>query len=38
MVWDIARKYNSSPDEISEINSIEGNSICETKPLLIPIK
>ena len=37
-VWDIARKYNSSPDEIAEINSIENGSICETKPLLIPIK
>ncbi len=37
-VWDIARKYNSSPDEISEINSIEGESISDTKPLLIPLK
>ncbi len=37
-VWDIARKFNSSPDEISEINSIESKEVNCNKALLIPIK
>ena len=37
-VWDIARKYNSSPDEIADINCVEGGCIDQSKPLLIPIK
>ncbi len=37
-VWNIARKYNSSPEEICEINSIEGKCIPSSQPLLIPIK
>ncbi len=37
-VWDIARKYNSSPDEIIEINSITDGILACGKPLLIPVK
>ncbi len=37
-IWDIARKYNSSPDEISEINSITDDNLTSSKPLLIPVK
>lgn len=37
-IWDIARKFNSSPDEISEINSVETPEIKCSKALLIPIK
>ncbi len=37
-VWDIARKYNSSPTEISEINSIEAPMLDKSKTLLIPVK
>lgn len=37
-VWDIARKFNSSPNEISEINSVDIGEIKCAKPLLIPIK
>lgn len=37
-IWDIARKYNSSPEEICEINSIEGEKLLAGKTLLIPIK
>ncbi len=37
-IWDIARKYNSSPIEICEINNIDGEMIQEIKPLLIPLK
>ncbi len=37
-IWDIARRFNSSPDEISEINAIETGEIKCQKTLLIPIK
>ena len=37
-IWDIARKFNSSPEEISEINSVEVGEIKCCKALLIPIK
>ncbi len=37
-VWDIARKFNSCPDEISEINSVDSGEIKCSKALLIPIK
>ncbi len=37
-VWEIARKFNSSPDEISEINCIESKEVSCNKALLIPIK
>ena len=37
-LWDIARKYNSSPQEISEINSLQDEILLAKKTLLIPIK
>lgn len=37
-LWDIARKYNSSPQEISEINSLQDEILLVKKTLLIPIK
>lgn len=37
-LWDIARKYNSSPQEISEINSLQDEILLTKKTLLIPIK
>lgn len=37
-VWNIARRYNSSPAEICEINTIEGGIIDAPKTLLIPVK
>ena len=37
-IWDIARKFNSSPDEITQINAIESGEIKCQKTLLIPIK
>ena len=37
-VWDIARKYNSLPSEICEINSLENEILKAKKTLLIPIK
>lgn len=37
-LWDIARKYNSSPDEIAEINSIDAPELTCEKTLLIPVK
>ncbi len=37
-IWDIARRYNSSPEEISEINSVDTACLLAPKTLLIPIK
>lgn len=37
-LWDIARKYNSSPQEIAEINTLEDNLLQSEKVLLIPVK
>ncbi len=37
-VWDIARRYNSSPEEIAEINTIDTAEITQNKTLLIPVK
>lgn len=37
-LWDIARKYNSSPQEICEINSLQDEILLSKKTLLIPIK
>ncbi len=37
-LWDIARKYNSNPQEISEINSLQDDILLSKKTLLIPIK
>ncbi len=37
-LWSIARKYNSNPQEISEINSLEDDILPSKKTLLIPIK
>lgn len=37
-IWDIARRYNSSPDEIAQINSLEGNTVNTAAPLIIPVK
>ncbi len=37
-LWDIARKYNSNPDEISEINSLQDDVLPSKKTLLIPVK
>ena len=37
-LWSIARKYNSSPEEISEINSLQDDILLTKKTLLIPIK
>lgn len=37
-LWDIARKYNSAPDEIAEINSLESEVLATNKVLLIPVK
>ena len=37
-LWDIARRYNSSPDEIAQINSLDGNVLNVAKALIIPIK
>ncbi len=36
-VWDIAREFNTSPDEIAAENEIEGECLEQAKPLLIPI-
>ncbi len=36
-VWDIAREFNTSPGEIAVENSIEGERLEQSKPLLIPI-
>ncbi len=37
-IWDIARKYNSSPIEIAEINTVEEAELPCAKTLLIPVK
>lgn len=37
-IWDIAQKFNSSPEEISEINSVDIGEMKCSKTLLIPIK
>ncbi len=37
-LWDIARRFNSSPEEISEINSLQDDILLAKKTLLIPIK
>lgn len=37
-LWDIARRYNSSPDEIREINGISDEILLMQKTLLIPVK
>ncbi len=37
-LWDIARRYNSSPDEIREINGISDEILLAQKTLLIPVK
>ncbi len=37
-LWNIARRYNSSPEEISEINALEEDVLLSRKTLLIPIK
>lgn len=38
MIWDIARKFNSSPAEISEINAVDGGELRCPKALIIPVK
>ncbi|MDD4699781.1 MAG: DUF3794 domain-containing protein [Oscillospiraceae bacterium] len=35
-VWDIARKYNTSPKHICSINDIKGDNVTQDKMLLIP--
>lgn len=37
-VWSIARKYNTSPVHIKQVNSLENDLLCEDKTLLIPCK
>lgn len=37
-LWDIARRYNSAPDEIAEINGLESGILSANKVLLIPVK
>lgn len=37
-LWDIAYKYNSNPEEISEINSLQEDILNTKKTLLIPIR
>lgn len=37
-VWSIARKYNTSPNHIKNINNLENDLLCEDKTLLIPCK
>jgi LysM repeat protein len=36
-IWDIARKYNSSVEEIMRINELTENLLTNSKTLLIPI-
>ena len=36
-IWDIARNFNTSPDEIKQINAIETEKLPTSKTLLIPI-
>ena len=35
-VWDIAKRYNVSPERIRELNGVDGSAISETKRLLLP--
>jgi len=35
-IWDIARKYNTSPKHICSINDIKGDNVIQDKMLLIP--
>ena len=37
-IWDIAERYNSTPEEIAEINELNGNKVDAPATLLIPIK
>lgn len=37
-IWDIARRYNSSPDEIMSVNGVQGTTLSEPKSLIIPVK
>ncbi len=37
-VWNIARKYNTSPTHIKHVNNIENDMLCEDITLLIPCK
>lgn len=37
-LWDIARRYNSVPEEICEINGISEEILSAAKTLLIPVK
>lgn len=36
-VWDIARKYNASVDEVMQINELEGEALEEGKMILVPM-
>lgn len=35
-VWDIARRYNTSPEEISMVNELSGEAVPDKRMLLIP--
>lgn len=35
-IWEIAKSYNTSPDEIMQVNEISGDRLQSDKPLLIP--
>ena len=37
-VWDIARKYNSSVEEIKVLNAVKEDVLCEPKKFIIPTK
>lgn len=37
-VWNIARKYNTSPSHIKHVNNLENDLLCEDVTLLIPCK
>ena len=36
-IWDVARNYNASVDEIIKINSLESESLTEGKMILVPM-
>ena len=35
-IWDIARRYNTSVDEVTQLNSLTGDELSSAKMLLIP--